>query len=134
MSFVTSGIRIHAGVHKDSSFAVYIKPGDAKFLYIEKGISIRVSPTAYSGSSVFGYNNGRRVAERMAGQKQVVAYVMDNRVHVSYPAEGHRFEGYYESSAGDAVATGNDIMLDSIGIPSNPSLCVAQNDAGGSVA
>ena len=70
----------------DSSFAIYLKPGDAKFLYFEKAIAIDAAPTAtVSGDSGMLFNNGHRVAERMNGTKQVVTYTRGHQLYVATP-------------------------------------------------
>lgn len=116
-------------VHKDSSFAVYIRPGDAKFLYIEKAIAIKASPTAATGVTEFGFNNGRRVAERMKHTRSVVTYVRNDSLFVSYPAIGSTFEGYHERSSGDNIATGYERLIDP-GPAYRPAICVSRNDTG----
>ncbi len=120
-------------VHRDSQFAVYIKPGDAKFLYIEKGISIRVSPTAETETADFAFNNGRRVAELMNRTRTVVAYTKDDMLYASYPSMGHTFNGYAKNTSGDNIETGREELLDD-DWSKKPSVMVAQNDTGVALA
>jgi hypothetical protein len=114
-------------VHRDSQFAVYIRPGDAKFLYLQKGTTIRVSPTASTEENAFGYSNGRRIADRENGSRTVVAYTRDSMLYVSYPGEGRTFEGYHERSAADNIASGYEQLLDSNRC-GHPSVSTARND------
>jgi hypothetical protein len=103
-------------VHKDSTFAIYLKPGDAKFLYIEKGIAVNVASktgtdTGKSSMPEFGFNNGRRVAERLNGTRSVVTYTRRNKLYVAYPAAGSTYAGTDQSS-GDNIITGFEQALD----------------------
>lgn len=115
-------------VHRDSQFAVYLKPGDAKFLYIQKAIAIYASPDSYADAESFGYNNGRRVAERMGGTRQAVVYTRNRELFVSYPGEGRTFEGYHEKSDADAVASGWEEPINDFMFCASPTISVASND------
>jgi len=115
-------------VHRDSAFAVYIKPGDAKFLYFEKGISIKASPTSASNDPEVGFNNGRRVAERYKGTKTVECYVRNHNLYVSYASRGATIPGYAEHSDGDNIATGHEELLDDA-YCAHPSITVSANDS-----
>jgi len=122
-------------VKQDSNFAVYIKPGDAKFLYIQKGISIQVAKTAtLSASGDLLFNNGRRVAERMNRTRTVEAYTRNSKLYVSNGSSGQTVPGYHERSLGDNIATGNEVLLDSVGNIARPSICVGRNDTSVAIA
>jgi hypothetical protein len=112
----------------DSQFAVYIKPGDAKFLYFEKGISIKASPTASMGATEFCYNNGHRVAERMNGTRDVIAYTRNNHLYVSYSGRGKTWSDYASHSDGDNLLSGVEYALDTTHFCARPSIMVAPND------
>jgi len=112
----------------DSSFAIYIKPGDAKFLYFEKGVAIRMAKTAATEELEYAYNNGRRVAEIMGGTRTIATYVRGGKLFVSYPRKGATIEGGNERSSGDNIATGNELLLDSIGSNRRPSIIAGMND------
>jgi len=116
-------------VHSDSALGTYFKPGDARFFYVEKGVSIRASKQAAVGSSPyeFAFNNGRRVAERMNGTRTVVTYTRDNKLYVSYPSLASTIPGYNIHGSGDAITTGHEELLDS-GYCTRPSICTAWND------
>jgi hypothetical protein len=122
-------------VHKDSTFAIYLKPGDAKFLYIEKGIAVNVASktgtdTGKSSMPEFGFNNGRRVAERLNGTRSVVTYTRRNKLYVAYPAAGSTYAGTDQSS-GDNIITGFEQALDTTHAHfcARPSISVASNDS-----
>jgi hypothetical protein len=112
----------------DSMFAVYIKPGDAKFLYFEKGIAIHAADTAATTQVDFGFNNGRRVAERMNGSRDVAVYTKKGKLYVSDPSRGWTIPGYPEHSYGDNIATGHEVLLDADTGCYHPSICVGRND------
>jgi|GEM_PF-2520319 len=119
-------------LNKDSTFAVYIKPGDAKFLYFEKGIAVNVASrtgtdTGKSSQAEFGFNNGRRVAEIMHGTHDVITYTRNNHLYVSYPALGRTFSGPDQSS-GDNIITGYEVALDTTHTCARPSISVGPND------
>ncbi|MEO8871536.1 MAG: hypothetical protein ABI444_02515, partial [Candidatus Kapaibacterium sp.] len=111
-------------VKADSNFAIYLKPGDAKFLYFEKAYSILVSKTGATGSQEFAFNNGRRVAERKRGTQTVTTYTRGHKLYVSYAAKGKTFGGYAEHSDQDNIATGNEEALDTVRYCSRPSIIV----------
>ncbi|MDP4199412.1 MAG: hypothetical protein Q8902_07565 [Bacteroidota bacterium] len=120
-------------LHRDSTFAVYIKPGDAKFLYFEPDISVNAA--ARTGTDIgktrlaeFCFNNGRRVAERLGGTHSVVTYTRNNKLYVSYPAAGATFGGSPDASSGDNILTGNEQALDTSHFCARPSICPASND------
>ena len=100
-------------VKNDSNFAIYLKPGDAKFLYFEKGVAIRMAKTSATEEAEYAFNNGRRVAEIYGGRRVVGTYVRGGKLYVAYPRAGETIEGYAEHSAGDNIATGHEILLDS---------------------
>jgi hypothetical protein len=112
-------------VHCDSTFGIYLKPGEARLLYIEKDIAIKAAPT--STTNVFEFNNGRRIAERKGTLRNVITYTRGGNLYVSYPAKGGQFEGYNERSGGDNIATGWEIQVDT-GLFYTPSISVARND------
>jgi hypothetical protein len=98
----------------DSTFAIYLKPGDAKFLYIEKADAIFACAEDSSAQpkTTSWTNNGHRIAERMSSSRQVVAFTEGNdhgKLHVSLPAKGRTFPGYYQASNGDNLASGPEI-------------------------
>ncbi|MDP4236968.1 MAG: T9SS type A sorting domain-containing protein, partial [Bacteroidota bacterium] len=115
-------------VKNDSAFAIYLKPGDAKFLYFEKGIAIRMAKGAATEEAEYAFNNGRRVAEIKNGTRTIGTYVRDGKLYVSYPRKGTTIEGYNEHSAGDNIATGHEVLLDSTGTNSRPSISAGMND------
>ena len=115
-------------VKNDSSFAIYLKPGDAKFLYIEKGVAIRMAKTAATEEVEYAFNNGRRIAEIMGGTRTVGTYVRGGKLYVSYPRKGETIEGYAERSAGDNIATGHEVLLDSNLTNRRPSIIAGMND------
>jgi hypothetical protein len=122
-------------VKNDSNFAVYIKPGDAKFLYFEKGITIQAAKTAtVTSNGDFLFNNGRRVAERMKGTRTVETYTRDGKLYVSNAARGKTIPGYNERSDGDNIATGNEICIDTSTKCHRPSICVGPNDTSIAIA
>ncbi|HET6400442.1 MAG TPA: hypothetical protein VFH95_03500, partial [Candidatus Kapabacteria bacterium] len=118
---------------KDSSFAVYIKPGDAKFLYFEPGIAVNVSArtgtdSGKSTQSEFCFNNGRRVAEIERGTHDVVCYTRNHHLYVSYPAAGSTFGGSPDASSGDNIITGYEQALDTTHFCARPSISAGPND------
>ncbi len=120
-------------VNKDSTFAVYLKPGDAKFLYFEKGIAINAAArtgtdTGMTTAAQFCFNNGRRIAEIEHGTKDIITYTRNNKLYVAMPAAGSTFGGSPDQSKGDNIITGNEIALDTRHYCARPSICVAQND------
>jgi len=124
-------------IHKDSTFAIYLKPGDAKFLYIEKGIAINAafktgSDSGKSSRAEFGMNNGRRVAERYHGTRDVITYTRNNKLFAAFPAAGSTFGASPDCSAGDNIITGYEIPLDinTTHYCARPSISVAPNDSG----
>jgi hypothetical protein len=121
-------------VKADSNFAIYLKPGDAKFLYFEKAYSILVSKTGATGSQEFAFNNGRRVAERKRGTQTVTTYTRNHKLYVSYAAKGKTFGGYAEHSDQDNIATGNEEALDTARYCSRPSIIVGSNDSSVAIA
>jgi hypothetical protein len=121
-------------VKADSNFAIYLKPGDAKFLYFEKAYSILVSKTGATGSQEFAFNNGRRVAERKRGTQTVTTYTQGHKLYVSYAAKGKTFGGYAEHSDQDNIATGNEEALDTVRYCSRPSIIVGSNDSSVAIA
>jgi hypothetical protein len=114
-------------VKSDSAFAVYLKPGDAKFLYFQKGYSILASKTAEADTLGFSFNNGRRVAERVKSSQTVECYTRNHKLYVSYAAFGSTFAGQNERSQADAIATGFEQLLDT-NFCAVPSITVGQND------
>jgi hypothetical protein len=121
-------------VKADSNFAIYLKPGDAKFLYFEKAYSILVSKTGATGAQEFAFNNGRRVAERKRGTQTVTTYTRGHKLYVSYAAKGKAFGGYAEHSDQDNIATGNEEALDTVRYCSRPSIIVGSNDSSVAIA
>ncbi|MBS1904879.1 MAG: T9SS type A sorting domain-containing protein [Bacteroidetes bacterium] len=115
-------------VTPDSSFSVYIKPGDAKFLYFEPGISIRASTGAATSGMDFAYNNGRRVAERMKGTRTIEAYTRGGKLFVSNASRGLASASIQIESDGDNTATGGETLIDGTTTCARPSVCVARND------
>ena len=120
-------------VKSDSTFAIYLKPGDAKFLYIQKGYSILAAKKAEADTLGFSFNNGRRVAERVNSSQTVECYTRNHKLYVSYAAIGSTpigstYKGYNERSQGDAIATGYEQLLDS-SFCMVPSITVGQNDS-----
>jgi hypothetical protein len=114
----------------DSAFAVYIKPGDAKFLYFEKGISIKAAVASeIHDSADFCFNNGHRVAERMNKTRDVITYTRNHHVYVSYPSQGLTFSKHEQSGA-DNIATGIEVPIDTTHFCAHPSIMVARNDTG----
>ncbi|MGH2510071.1 MAG: hypothetical protein ACRDHZ_22050, partial [Ktedonobacteraceae bacterium] len=118
---------------KDSTFAVYIKPGDAKFLYFEPGIAVNVAArtgtdTGMSTASEFCFNNGRRVAEIENHTRDVVTYTRSNKLYVSYPASGFTFGASSDLSSGDNIITGYEQALDTTHFCARPSITVGPND------
>jgi len=116
-------------VKNDSSFAIYLKPGDARFLYFQPGIAIRMAKTAATEEVEYAFNNGRRVAEIDSGNRTVSTYVRNGRLYVSYPRKGATIEGYNERSAGDNIATGNEVCIDSSSGNRRPSISAGMNDS-----
>jgi hypothetical protein len=121
-------------VKADSNFAIYLKPGDAKFLYFEKAYSILVSKTGETGAQEFAFNNGRRVAERKRGTQTVTTYTRGHKLYVSYAAKGKTIGGYAEHSDQDNIATGNEEALDTVRYCSRPSIIVGSNDSSVAIA
>jgi len=126
-------------LNKDSTFAIYIKPGDAKFLYFEPGIAVNVAArtgtdTGFSTQAEFGFNNGRRVAEILHGTHDVITYTRNHHVYVSYPAAGSTFGGSPDLSSGDNIITGYELALDTTHFCARPSIAVAMNDTGVALA
>ncbi|HEY3875626.1 MAG TPA: hypothetical protein VGM92_09130, partial [Candidatus Kapabacteria bacterium] len=123
-------------LNKDSVFAVYLKPGDAKFLYFEPGIAIDAAArtgTDTGKSTVIGrcFNNGRSVAEIEHGTEDVITYTRNDHVFAASPAAGFTFGGSPDASSGDNLITGNEVLIDSVDTScARPSLSVAQNDTG----
>jgi len=124
-------------LHKDSTFAVYIKPGDAKFLYFQPGVAVKVASRAgtnigKSTDTEFCFNNGRRIAEIMHGTRDIVTYTRGHKLYVAYPAIGRTFGGSPDQSSGDNIITGYEVPIDtnSAHFCARPSICVAQNDTG----
>ncbi|MBS1902458.1 MAG: T9SS type A sorting domain-containing protein [Bacteroidetes bacterium] len=115
-------------VMPDSAFSVYIKPGDAKFLYFEPGISIRASTGAATSGTDFAYNNGRRVAERMKGTRTIETYTRGGKLYVSNASRGLASASIQIESDGDNIATGGETLLDNGPNCARPSVCVARND------
>jgi hypothetical protein len=113
----------------DSQFAVYIKPGDAKFLYFEKALSIKASVASVIQDSGFCFSNGHRVAERMSGTRDVITYTRNHHVYVSYPARGFTFSKAEQSGA-DNIATGIEVPIDTTHYCAVPAIMVARNDTG----
>lgn len=109
-------------IKHDSDFAIYLKPGEARLLYIEKGIAIKAAKDAQATS--FCFNNGRRIVERDSVPKDVITYIRNGDLYVSYPARGRSFEGYNERSAGDNIATGYEVQVDT-GSLYTPSISIA---------
>ncbi len=114
-------------VKADSQFAVYIKPGDAKFLYFEKAYSIFASKAAEIGDQEFCFNNGRRVAERLKGTRTATVYTRNHKLYISYAAIGTTFGGV-EHSGADNIATGYEEPLDTANFCARPSVIVGRND------
>ncbi len=123
-------------VKSDSEFAVYLKPGEGKFLYFEKGISIQAAKGAGSTPAEFAFNNGRRVAERMKGTRDVITYTRGGKLYVSTPLRGKFVPGLNQTSDEDNISTGVETMIsDSIsGACHRPSICVARNDTAVAIA
>jgi hypothetical protein len=114
----------------DSAFAVYIKPGDAKFLYFEKGLSIKAAVASeIHDSADFCFNNGHRVAERMNKSRDVITYTRNHHVYVSYPSQGLTYSKHEQSGA-DNIATGIEVPIDTTHFCAHPSIMVARNDTG----
>jgi hypothetical protein len=115
-------------VKNDSDFAIYLKPGDAKFLYIEKGVAITMAKSAATEEPEYAFNNGRRVAEILDSSWTVGTYVRGGKLYVSYPRKGRTIEGYNEHSGGDNIATGHEVLLDSVGTNARPSISAGMDD------
>ncbi len=120
-------------LNKDSTFAVYIKPGDAKFLYFEPGIAVNVAArtgtdTGKSTTAEFCFNNGRRVAEIEHGTRDVICYTRNHYLYVSYPAAGSTFGGSPDQSSGDNIITGYEQALDTTHFCARPSISAGPND------
>ncbi len=116
-------------VKADSEFAVYIKPGDARLLYIEKGIAITAAPNAASSALEFAFNNGRRVAERTTATRDIVTYTRNDSLFVSTPLRGKLVAGSNQRSDGDNISTGIETCIDAgtAGACHRPSVCVGRN-------
>jgi hypothetical protein len=128
-------------LHRDSTFAIYIKPGDAKFLYFEPGIAVNASAqtgtnVGHSTQAEFGFNNGRRVAEIEHGTRSVVTYTKHHKLFVSYPAAGETFGTSPDHSAGDNIITGFEEPIDTLSshFIARPSISPASNDTGIAIA
>ncbi len=119
-------------VKADSEFAVYIKPGEAKFLYIEKGVAITAGVGIGNGSSAleFAFNNGRRVAERLSATRDIITYTRHDSLFVSTPKRGTLVEGNDQHSDGDNITTGIETLLDdgATGKCHRPSICIGRDD------
>lgn len=126
-------------LNKDSTFAVYIKPGDAKFLYFEPGIAVNVAARSGTDSGTttapeFCFNNGRRVAEIENHTHDVVCYTRNHHLYVAYPAAGNTFGNSPDQSSGDNIITGYEQALDTTHTCARPSIAVAMNDTGVALA
>ncbi len=120
-------------LNKDSEFAVYIKPGDAKFLYFEKGIAVNVAAQSgrtvgHSNNPEFCFNNGRRIVQTEGGTQELVTYTREHQLYVSNPSSGFTFAGSPDQSAGDNIMTGYEQPLDTIYSCARPSIAVGMND------
>ena len=122
-------------LHRDSTFSIYLKPGDAKFLYFEPDIAVNVAAKTgtdigQTRSSEFGFNNGRRITEIEHGTRDVAVYTRMNKLYVSYPAAGTTFAGSPDQSTGDNIITGYEVPIDTTDTCWRPSIAPASNDTG----
>ncbi len=116
-------------VKADSEFAVYIKPGEAKFLYFEKGIAITAAPGKGTSPAEFAFNNGRRVAERIGATRDLITYTRNDSLFVSSPMRGKYVPGNDQHSDADNISTGVETLIDNgaSGECHRPSVCVGRD-------